>query len=161
VALRVGHGFDIHRLAEGPRLVLAGVVVPSQVGCVAHSDGDVVFHALADAVLGACGLGDIGEWFPDTDPAFKGADSALLLAKVLQELSRRGGGLVNVDVSLYLERPRLGELKKRMRERLAEITGLDSTAVGLKARTFESFGAIGEGRAVAATVVVLVETGAA
>ena len=158
MALRVGHGFDVHPLAEGRRLVLAGVEVPAEAGLAGHSDADVVLHALGDALLGAAGLGDLGERFPDTDPAFKDADSALLLEKILAAVAESGARPVNVDVTLYLERPKLGAVKERMRLRLAEITGLDPSSVGFKARTFEGFGPVGEGRAAAATAVVLVET---
>ena len=117
-----------------------------------------MLHALADAFLGALALGDIGEWFPDTDPAWKDADSAALLARVMSEVRSRGARPVNVDVTIYLEKPKLGPLKVRMRERLASILGIDASAVGLKARTFEGFGSIGQGKAVAATAVVLLET---
>jgi len=155
--MRIGHGFDIHPLAPGRRLVLAGVEVPFELGAAGHSDADAVLHAIADAFLGALGLGDIGEWFPDTDPSWKNADSSVLLGRVLEEVRKTGALPVNVDVTVYLEKPKLGALKSRMRERLAEIIGLPVSAVGLKARTFEGFGAIGQGRAVAATAVVLVD----
>ncbi len=157
MSLRIGHGFDIHPLAEGRRLVLAGVEVPCEVGCAGHSDADVVLHALADAILGALGAGDIGEWFPDTDTAWKDADSAVLLGKVLDVAAEKGAHLVNIDVTIYLERPKLAVLKDRMRARLADLTDLDAGSVGLKARTFEGFGPVGAGRAAAATAVVLVE----
>jgi 2-C-methyl-D-erythritol 2,4-cyclodiphosphate synthase len=137
--------------------MLAGVHVPWEAGSLGHSDADVVLHALTDALLGAMALGDIGEWFPDSDPRWKDADSATLLTAVLKELSSRKARPVNVDVTVYLERPKLLTLKAEMRKRLAEIVGLDASCVGLKARTFEGFGAIGKGDAVAATAVVLVE----
>lgn len=159
MALRIGHGFDIHPLAEGRRLVLGGIEVPHDLGCAGHSDADVVLHALTDALLGALGMGDIGQWFPDSDERYRGADSAELFALVLEAAGRKDAKLVNVDVTIYLERPTLGDLKNRMRARLAEITGLDASAVGLKARTFEGFGPVGEGKAAAATAVVLVELG--
>jgi 2-C-methyl-D-erythritol 2,4-cyclodiphosphate synthase len=155
--MRVGHGFDIHPLAAGRRLVLGGVEVPSEAGCAGHSDADVVLHALADAILGALSLGDIGEWFPDTDPAYKNADSSVLLGKVLAEAHRLGAAIVNADVTIYLERPKLGPAKSRMRAQLAEILGVDAGAVGVKAKTFEGFGAVGRGEAAAATVVVLLD----
>ena len=154
--IRVGIGFDIHRLAEGRRLVLAGVEVPHSLGALAHSDGDVVLHAVADALLGAAGLGDIGEHFPDTDPAWKDADSAALLSRVVKMLSSRKWRVLNVDVNIMLERPKLAAHKAAMRGRLAELLGLAADAVGLKARTMEGLGDIGEGRAVAAQAVVLV-----
>jgi 2-C-methyl-D-erythritol 2,4-cyclodiphosphate synthase len=157
VALRIGHGFDIHPLVEGRRLVLAGVEVPAEAGLAGHSDADVALHALADALLGAMGLGDLGERFPDSDGAFRDADSAVLVGEVLAAVVERGGRLVSADLTVYLERPKLGPLKQRMRLRLGEITGLDASRIGLKARTFEGFGPIGEGRAAAASAVVLVE----
>ena len=152
---RIGHGFDIHPLVTGRRLIVAGVEIPCGVGCFGHSDADPALHALCDAILGALGLGDIGEWFPDTGPEWKDADSARLLAIVLKEMKRQGAGLVNIDLTVYLERPKLGALKSAMRSRLADLTGLAPLRVALKARTFEGFGAIGEGRAIAATAVVL------
>lgn len=158
--LRIGHGFDIHPLAEGRPLKLAGIDVPSEVGCLGHSDADVVLHALADAILGACAMGDIGEWFPDTDEAFKDADSADLLRRVVESISAKGFSVTSADVTVYLERPKLGSLKDAMRRRVAAIVRIDPSCVGLKARTFEGFGEIGGGRAAAATAVVLVESGA-
>lgn len=154
--MRVGHGFDIHPLVEARKLIIAGVEVPSPVGAKGHSDADVVLHALADAYLGALGLGDIGEWFPDTDARWKDADSARLLAMVLEEVGRRGWRTENIDVAVYLEMPKLGGLKALMRRRLAALCGLDADAVGMKARTFEGFGAVGQGQAVAASAVVLI-----
>jgi 2-C-methyl-D-erythritol 2,4-cyclodiphosphate synthase len=156
VGYRVGHGFDIHPLVAGRRLVIAGVEVPCEVGCLGHSDADPALHALCDGLLGALGLGDIGERFPDTAARWKDADSARLVGLVLEELKSRRASLVNIDLTVYLERPKLGALKEAMRCRLAALTGLDRSRVGIKARTFEGFGAIGEGRAAAATAVVLV-----
>ena len=164
--IRVGIGFDIHRLAdlsavaqgakaEGRRLVLAGVEVPSEVGPKAHSDGDVVLHAIADACLGAAGLGDLGEQFPDTDPAWKDADSGRILGLALAKVKAAGWRPASADVNLLLERPKLGDLKQKMRGRLAELLGLEPNAVGLKARTFEGLGPIGAGQAVAAQAVVV------
>jgi len=165
-AIRVGIGFDVHRLgdlsavaqgakAEGRRLVLAGVEVPSPLGPKAHSDGDVVLHAIADACLGAAGLGDLGDHFPDTDPAWKNADSARILALALEKVKAAGWRPANADVNVMLERPKLGGLKEKMRGRLAELLGVAPDAVGLKARTFEGLGPIGAGQAVAAQAVVV------
>jgi len=153
--IRVGIGFDIHRLAEGRRMVLAGVEVPSEVGPEAHSDGDVVLHAIADACLGAAGLGDLGDHFPDTDPAWKDADSARILGLALAKVKAAGWRPASVDVNMMLERPKLGGLKEKMRGRLAELLGIAPDAVGLKARTLEGLGPIGKGRAVAAQAVVV------
>ncbi len=155
--VRVGIGFDVHRLAEGRRLVLAGVEVPSPVGPVAHSDGDVVLHAVADAVLGAAGLGDLGEHFPDSDPAWKGAASADILGRVRRMAEEAGWRVVSVDVNLLLERPKLADRKGEMRGRLGELLGLDADAVGLKARTFEGLGPVGAGDAACAQAVVVLE----
>lgn len=154
-AIRVGIGFDVHRLAKGRRLVLAGVEVPSPVGPVAHSDGDVALHAVADAVLGAAGLGDLGDHFPDTDPAWKDASSGDILGRVLEMAAEAGWRVASADVNLLLERPKLAELKDRMRQRLAELLGLDADAVGLKARTMEGLGPVGAGDAACAQAVVV------
>jgi len=156
-SIRVGTGFDIHRLAAGRRLVLAGIAVPSEVGPVAHSDGDVVLHAIADACLGAAGLGDLGEHFPDTDPAWKDADSARILALALEKVKAAGWRPASTDVNVMLERPKLSSLKEKMRGRLAELLGVAPDAVGLKARTFEGLGPIGAGQAVAAQTIVVLE----
>ena len=167
-ATRVGIGFDIHRLAdlsavaqgakaEGRRLVLAGVEVPHDRGPKAHSDGDVVLHAIADACLGAAGLGDLGEQFPDTDPAWKDADSARILALALAKVKAAGWRPASADVNLLLERPKLADLKQTMRGRLADLLGLAPDAVGLKARTLEGLGPIGAGQAVAAQAIVVLE----
>ena len=155
--MRRGHGFDIHPLAAGRPLMLAGICVPSEVGSVGHSDADVVLHAVSDAILGALALGDIGDWFPDTDPTYKDADSSFLLRTAVSEAAKNGATLVNVDVTIYLEKPKLGPLKTKMRERLAEITGIPASSIGLKARTFEGFGPVGQAQAVAATAVVLLD----
>ena len=153
--IRVGIGFDVHRLAEGRRLVLAGVQVPSDAGPLAHSDGDVVLHAVADAMLGAAGLGDLGEHFPDTDPAWAGAASSEILDRVVEMVRRAGWTPTSVDVNVLLEQPKLSVHKDAMRRRLAELLALDSDAVGLKARTLEGLGPIGEGHAIAAQAVVV------
>jgi 2-C-methyl-D-erythritol 2,4-cyclodiphosphate synthase len=158
--VRVGLGFDIHRLAAGRRMVLAGVEVPSPAGPQAHSDGDVVLHAVADAILGAAGLGDLGEHFPDADPAWKDADSGRILDRVIEMARTAGWRVAGADVNLLLERPKLGDLKAAMRQRLAERLGVPEDAAGLKARTMEGLGPIGEGRAVAAQAVVLLERAA-
>jgi len=153
--IRVGLGFDVHRLAEGRRLILAGVEVPHALGPVAHSDGDVVLHAVADAALGAAGLGDLGDHFPDTDPAWKDADSSRILALALAKVKTAGWRPTSADVNMLLERPKLGGLKEKMRGRLAELLGVAPDAVGLKARTLEGLGPIGAGQAVAAQAVVV------
>jgi len=147
----------VHPLAAGRRLVLGGVEVPADFGCAGHSDADPVLHALADAVLGASALGDIGEWFPDDDAEYEGADSAELLSRVIAAAAEGGARPVNADVTVYLEKPALQPFKPAMRDRIAEILHLPPSCVGVKARTFEGLGPIGEGRAAAATAVVLME----
>jgi 2-C-methyl-D-erythritol 2,4-cyclodiphosphate synthase len=153
--IRVGIGFDIHRLVEGRRLVLAGVVVPHALGPDAHSDGDVVLHAVADAILGAAGLGDLGEHFPDSEPAWKDAPSAEILNRVVEMARAADWTVAGVDVNVLLEQPKLGRLKAAMRSRLAELLGVPLDAVGLKARTMEGLGPVGAGEAVAAQAVVV------
>jgi len=154
-AIRVGIGYDIHRLVEGRRLVVAGIEVPGLKGALAHSDGDVVLHAVADAILGATGNGDIGEHFPDSDPAWKDAASTDILSRVVEMATDAGWHVGNVDVNVLLEQPKLTALKPAMRRRLAEVLNVTLDDVGLKARTFEGLGPIGAGDAIAAHAVVL------
>jgi len=139
--------------------VLAGVEVPHDRGPVAHSDGDAVLHAVADAVLGGAGLGDLGEHFPDTDPAWEGADSADILGRALAMAREAGWRPTSVDVNVLLERPKLGDRKAAMRNRLAELLDLETGAVGLKARSMEGLGPVGAGEAVAAQAVVVLTGG--
>jgi len=155
--LRVGSGFDTHRLAPGNPLVIGGGVVPHGVGPVAHSDGDVLLHALTDALLGAAGLGDIGEWFPDNDPKYEGADSALLLKKVMRELADLGWKPINVDATVFAQRPKLSPYKEAIRQRVADLVGLPRDAVNIKAKTGEKVGPVGREEAIEAAVVVLIE----
>ena len=151
--VRIGQGYDVHRLTAGRRLVLAGVEIAGEIGLLGHSDADVVLHAVIDALLGAAGLGDIGEQFPDTDPAYKGADSAVLLAKAREMVERTGYAVVNVDATVVAERPRLVSHKAAMRQRLAELLGLGVDAVSIKAKTTEGLGEIGQGNAIACQAV--------
>jgi 2-C-methyl-D-erythritol 2,4-cyclodiphosphate synthase len=155
-SLRVGQGWDIHRLVAGRPLLLGGVRIPHGRGLLGHSDGDAVLHAVADALLGTIGAGDIGQHFPDTDPRWRGADSAALLAAVVRLVAARGGRVVNADVTILAEQPKLAPHMPAMRARLAELLGVDEACVGLKARTLEGLGAIGAGEAIAAQAVVLV-----
>lgn len=158
--LRVGQGFDVHRFAE-PRerrpLILMGCEVAHDRGLAGHSDADVMVHALMDALLGAAGLGDIGLHFPDTDPAYQGADSSRLLAQVVGDLAERGWRVVNADVCLVGERPKLSPHRQRMRERIAPILGLAVEALNVKATTTERLGFTGRGEGLAAQAVVLIE----
>lgn len=159
-ALRIGQGFDVHRFAAveaGRSLVLMGCDVPHDRGLAGHSDADVMLHALMDALLGAAGLGDIGQHFPDTDPAFKGADSTRLLESVMADLSGRGWRVVNADVCLIGERPKLAPHRERMRARVAPLLGLALEDLNVKATTTEKLGFTGRGEGLAAQAVVLIE----
>jgi 2-C-methyl-D-erythritol 2,4-cyclodiphosphate synthase len=153
----VGQGWDVHRLADGGPLRLAGIDIPYDRHLVGHSDGDVVLHAIADALLGATAAGDIGEHFPDTDPSLRGADSGELLKRVVDIVAASGASLVNADVTILAEEPKLQPHRARMRERIAALLGIDVARVSLKAKTMEKLGEIGEGRAIAAMVVVAVD----
>ena len=153
---RVGFGWDIHRLVPGRPLVLCGVTVPSELGLLGHSDADVALHAICDALLGAAGLPDIGEHFPDTDPRWRGADSADLLRRVVEELRVRGLKAAQVDVSILAERPKLLPFKDAMRARLRELLDLPADRVAVKARTGEGLDAIGRGEAVGCRAVAMV-----
>lgn len=150
---RVGIGYDLHRLTPGRRLVLGHVPIDSDRGAEGHSDGDAVLHAITDALLGAAGLPDIGQLFPDTDPAFEGIDSGVLLERAMAAVRQSGYEPVNVDVVVHLERPRLAPHKERMRAELARLLGLGAECVNVKAKTAEGLGAIGTGQAVACTAV--------
>jgi 2-C-methyl-D-erythritol 2,4-cyclodiphosphate synthase len=156
MTIRIGHGYDIHRLQQGGELVLGGVVVAEGVSAVAHSDGDVVIHALVDALLGAAGLGDIGEHFPDTDPAWGGAPSLLFVDKVMLGIRQAGWSVANADVTILAERPRIKPFRSRMAAVLADRLGVP---VNIKAGTNEGCDAIGRGEAVAAHAVVLLMGG--
>lgn len=153
--MRVGIGHDTHRLVAGRPLILCGVRIDHSKGLAGHSDADVGLHALTDAILGAVGLGDIGDAFPDTDPMWKNADSAVFLKAALDRIKGKGYRLVNVDLILFAQEPKLGPLKQKMRERLAQLLGLDIDAVNVKAKTGESVGHIGRGEAIAAQAIVL------
>lgn len=152
--IRIGIGYDLHRLAPGRPLILGGVRVESPVGADAHSDGDVVLHALTDALLGAAAAGDIGDLFPDTDSAWKNADSSHFVAAAVRRVRDAGLRPAQADIVILLERPKLGSNKEAIRRRVAELLGLDPAAVGVKAKTHEGVDAIGEGRAVACHAVV-------
>lgn len=151
--IRCGIGYDLHRLAEGRPLVIGGVTVPFDKGPVGHSDGDVVAHAMCDALLGAAGLGDIGKHFPDTDPQWKGANSLQFLEHTRKLLSEKCLHLEYVDVVVILERPKLGPYFPKMREALAKSLGVAPELIHLKAKTNEGVDAVGRGEAIAAHVV--------
>lgn len=155
--MRVGIGFDVHRMAEGIPLMIGGIEIPFERGATARTDGDVVLHAIIDAMLGAAALGDIGGMFPEDDDRFLGADSAGLLEQALLRVTNEGYSLVNVDVNVIAERPRLRPFFEPMRDRLASLLGIDRGRVNVKARSAEGLGPIGESSALASQVVVLLE----
>lgn len=157
MSIRVGQGFDVHRFEEGRPLILMGTPVDYDRGLKGHSDADVMLHALMDALLGAAGLGDIGQHFPDTDPAFKGADSAKLLEQVMDSLRERAWRVVNADVCLIGERPKIGPHREAMRQRIAPILGIPAEDLNVKATTTEKLGFTGRGEGLAAQAVVLIE----
>jgi 2-C-methyl-D-erythritol 2,4-cyclodiphosphate synthase len=154
---RTGQGYDSHRLAPGRRLVLGGVEIPSPIGLDGHSDADVLTHAVIDALLGAAGLGDIGEHFPDTADEYKDADSIVLLREVAARVGAAGWVVVNVDATVLIERPRLAPHREGMRVRLAEALGLDPGAVNVKATTGEAIGFVGRGEGAAALAIATLE----
>lgn len=140
---RIGNGYDVHRLEEGLRLVIGGKEIPHTKGCVAHSDGDVAIHALCDAILGAAALGDIGKHFPDTSDKYKGIDSRLLLAEVMKKIRSLGYDLVNCDITVAAQKPKLAPHIEDMRSALAETAGIDISRVSVKATTTEKLGFAG------------------
>ena len=142
---RIGQGYDVHQLREGLPMWLCGVQIPSETGFVAHSDGDVALHALCDALLGALALGDIGHLFPDTDPAYRGISSILLLKEVLRRVYEQGWSVANVDITIALQTPKLAPYIIKMRECIAEAAGLDVSRVSVKATTTERLGFVGRG----------------
>lgn len=149
---RIGHGYDIHRLQSGGKLTLGGVVVSTDLSPIAHSDGDVAIHAIVDALCGAIGAGDIGQHFPDSDPAHKGAPSTRFLDKMMQDIGAAGFQVVNADVTILTERPRLGAFKAEIAANLSRLLG---APVNIKAGTNEGCDAIGRGEAIAAHAIVL------
>ena len=154
---RIGLGHDTHRLAPGNGLVLGGIMIAHDRQAVGHSDADVLLHAITDAVLGAAALGDIGELFPDTDPANRGRDSAAMLRTAMDRVTAAGWRLVNLDCVIFAQRPKILPHRPAMRKRIAEVLGVDESAVWLKAKTGESVGPIGDEQAIAAECVVLIE----
>ena len=152
---RIGHGYDVHALGEGLRLVLGGVEIPQSKGCIAHSDGDVLVHAICDALLGAAALGDIGKHFPDTDAKYKGIESLVLLTQVVELLHKEGYTISTIDSTIAMQRPKLRPHIDLMRERIAAAAGLSVEQVSVKATTTEHLGFEGEEKGVSATAVVL------
>ena len=155
--MRIGHGYDVHRLTEGRRLVLGGVDIPWEKGLLGHSDADVLTHAVMDALLGAGALGDIGKHFPDTDPAYAGADSLNLLEHVVRLLGEQGFSVGNVDATILAQRPKLAPYIPDMRENLARAIGVKPSQVNVKATTEEGLGFTGAEEGIAAHAVALIE----
>ena len=155
--VRIGQGWDSHRLAPGRPLILGGVRVPSEFGLEGHSDADVLSHAITDAILGAAALGDIGMHFPDSDPKWKGSDSLVFLRHARQLAEARGYRVVNVDSTIILERPRLRDYREAIRNKVAEALGVDPSRVSLKFKTAERLGPVGEGRSAESQAIVALE----
>jgi 2-C-methyl-D-erythritol 2,4-cyclodiphosphate synthase len=156
--MRVGIGYDTHRLVEGRKLILGGVEIPFPKGLSGHSDGDVLTHAVCDALLGAAGLGDLGQHFPDNDPQWKDARSLDLLAGVQERLQEKGLLVVNLDTVIVAQEPRLAPYFEKMRQALAAVLGLEAAQVNVKAKTTEGLGVIGRGEAMAAQAVALLQS---
>ena len=155
--MRIGHGYDVHKLTEGRKLILGGMEIPYEKGLLGHSDADVLTHALMDALLGAAALGDIGKLFPDNDPAYAGADSVELLKKVCAVISEAGYHVGNVDCTVIAQRPKLAPFIPAMREKLAKAMDVELSRVSVKATTEEHLGFTGEGLGIAAHAVALLE----
>lgn len=155
--MRIGHGYDVHKFAQGRKLILGGVDIPCDEGLLGHSDADVLFHAVSDALLGAAALGDIGKHFPDTDPRFKGMDSGLILKSVTALLFEHGYRVVNIDTTVIAQRPKLSPHIEQMRRNIAEYVGIDTDCVSVKATTEEGLGFTGQCQGMAAHAVCLIE----
>ena len=155
--LRIGHGYDVHRIVDGRPLILGGVGIPWDKGLLGHSDADVLTHAVMDALCGAAGLGDIGRLFPDTDPQYKGISSLILLRDVRERLARRGYAVVNIDATIIAQAPKLSPYRERMEATLAEVLAIAPDCVNVKATTEEKLGFTGDGSGIAAHAVALLE----
>jgi 2-C-methyl-D-erythritol 2,4-cyclodiphosphate synthase len=156
--MRIGHGYDVHRLVEGRRLIMGGVEIPWEKGLLGHSDADVLLHAIADGILGAIGEGDIGKHFPDSDPTYKGADSLKLLAHVMGLAEARGYRLGNLDATIIAQLPKMAPHIPAMRENIAKVLNADISQINVKATTEEGLGFSGAGEGIAAHAVVLMAT---
>ena len=155
--MRIGHGYDVHKLVENRRLILGGVEIPYEKGLLGHSDADVLLHAVSDALLGAAALGDIGKHFPDTDPAFKDADSRKLLRHVVGLIKQKGFCVGNIDCTIIAQRPKLKDYIETMRDNIAEDCQVDTSFVNVKATTEEGLGFTGEGLGISAHAVCIIE----
>ena len=156
--MRIGHGYDVHKLVEGRRLIMGGVEIPYEKGLLGHSDADVLLHAISDALLGAAALGDIGKLFPDTDPQFKGADSLLLMKEVYRNIKDMGYRVVNVDATIIAQRPKMRGYIDSMRENIAKVLECDIRDINVKATTEEGMGFTGEGMGISAHAVCLIDS---
>lgn len=156
MTFRIGHGYDVHRLVEGRKLILGGVDIPYERGLLGHSDADVLVHAIMDALLGAAALGDIGKLFPDTDASYAGADSLKLLEDVMRALRDVGYELGNVDATVVAQKPKLATFIDEMRENIARAAGVDADKISVKATTEERLGFTGDGSGIAAHAVALI-----
>ena len=152
--MRVGHGFDVHRFSEGDHVVLGGVKIPFVKGIEAHSDGDVVIHALCDALLGACALGDIGKHFPDSDPMFKRSDSRFFLKTVAKLIYDTGYELINLDCTVVCEKPKISKYRNKIISSLIKLINVDKNVINLKGKTVEKLGLIGKEKAIACEVII-------
>lgn len=155
--MRIGHGYDVHKLVEGRDLILGGVKIDYEKGLLGHSDADVLLHAVSDALLGAAGLGDIGRHFPDTDPKYKGADSLMLLREVYRKISEKGFRVGNIDVTMIAQKPKLKDFIPQMQENIAAAVGVTPDRVNVKATTEEKLGFTGTGEGMACHAVCLLE----
>ncbi|MBT3182835.1 MAG: 2-C-methyl-D-erythritol 2,4-cyclodiphosphate synthase [Deltaproteobacteria bacterium] len=157
MTIRIGIGYDIHKLVEGRKLVLGGMEIPFERGLKGHSDGDALLHAISDAMLGALALGDIGKHFPDTDPKYKDADSKMLLGEVLDKITCKGWKLINIDANIIAQAPKMAMHIEMMRKTISEILSLPIDCISIKARTNEELDSLGKGEAIAVQTAVLVE----
>jgi 2-C-methyl-D-erythritol 2,4-cyclodiphosphate synthase len=155
--MRIGHGYDVHRLTEGRKLILGGVDIPYEKGLLGHSDADVLAHAIMDSILGALALGDIGKLFPDNDPDYEGADSMKLMEKVISVMTEKGWKIGNIDSTICAQKPKLAPYITSMRERIAKACGCDISQISVKATTEEKLGFTGEELGISATAVCLLE----
>lgn len=155
--MRIGHGYDVHKLVEGRKCIIGGVDIPSEVGLLGHSDADVLLHAISDALLGAAALGDIGKHFPQSDAAFKDADSRVLLRQVVKLLHKSGFKVGNVDSTIIAQKPKMAPFIEQMRKNIATDLGVDISLVSVKATTEEGLGFTGEGKGIAAHAVCIIE----
>lgn len=155
--MRIGHGYDVHKLAEGRKLIMGGVDIPYEKGLLGHSDADVLLHAISDALLGAASLGDIGKMFPDNDPAYKNADSLVLLKKVVAKLDECGYKVGNIDSTIIAQNPKMKPYIEKMRENIAYACGVDIDYISVKATTEEWLGFTGKGEGISAHAVCLID----